>query len=157
MFSRTINGFSFVEVIIVLAISAIIVTASYAWVLPRYAERTQQVALEQIQLQFYSARLMAFRFQEPLLICPQEANQKCGDDWSHAWRFWRGNEIVWTTQALPKNVRVTWQGVNKNSLMISASQQQAILAGRLSVAVNGATTKEIVLSRNGDARSIIRD
>lgn len=128
------NGFSLIEVLVVISILAVFLMLSIPPLHSWLAQLEQELALERIKHAIEFAKNEAFRTHKTISLCPSADQKHCytKDDWSLGFIIFENPER--DTQPKPNSILKTVQGASLGKIFFDA------LGNELHIRPNGTTT-----------------
>lgn len=146
------KGFTLIELMVVLLISSLLLTASLAsW---RYFQHKNALSSRENTLKtaIQYARIMAFFLNRPVYFTALSEKE----DWSKGMRLYDvlKQEIIYEWTFNPTIWQVTWQGFGSQYLQIAANPQQSASNGQI-IIKNRQTgeEKKLIINRLGRVRN----
>jgi|SRR5690554_283187 len=77
------SGFTLLELLVVIIISAVIVTIASTYGAETYYSYSARNSISQLKMLLYSARQQAIFNQSSVILCPSNDQLSCSHDWNH--------------------------------------------------------------------------
>lgn len=161
-----LQGYSLIELIVVLTIIAIISLFSIPAVMGNNSKHQAESTLHQLSTSLAYARTTAIQLRQTTEICPKGIQpQSCGQDWSKGWWIFIGkttqqelhaDAILKSHAALPNSQQLTFRAFPKSNSVQFNSHGQAIGNGKFTLLVKNTSqlcfNNQLILSKTGRIR-----
>lgn len=146
------HGFTLLELLIVLALLAILGHIAVPALEDLLERNQQQVAFNQITRALQNARAYAITHRVTVELCGSRDGLSCHSDWSHGWLLREvNNEILTVTLLNNPRQRLQWKGV-KPEIQFNSNGLSSISNGRFYSCYKGKISWQLILNRQGRLR-----